>query len=122
MGMGGHLRPERLNKACVMACVTTLDDLAAGQLFIGIPETALLLNRDERTIRRAVERGEIPGQKFGARWSIPTAWVRQQAGITEGAPAAVAPGMDELAGVIADKVVARLAEVLAAAQPEAQAR
>ena len=98
-----------------MACVTTLDDLAAGQLFIGIPETALLLNRDERTIRRAVEKGEIPGQKFGARWSVPVAWIRQQAGITEPA-AAVTP--DALADQVAARVLARLARLLAQAGGE----
>jgi len=96
-----------------MACVTTFDDLAAGQLFIGIPETALLLNRDERTVRRAVERGEIPGQKFGARWSIPTSWIRQQAGLPEAAPAAVTPDLDALASRVAGRVVARLARLLA---------
>lgn len=91
-----------------MACVTILDDLAAGQLFIGIPETALLLNRDERTVRRAVEKGEIPGKKFGARWSVPTSWVRQQAGITE--PAAVAFDSAALVAEIAARVTATLAD------------
>ena len=97
-----------------MACVTTLDDLAAGQLFIGIPETALLLNRDERTIRRAVEKGAIPGQKFGARWSVPTSWVREQAGITGPATASVTFDSAALAAEIAARVTAALADEVVA--------
>ena len=93
--------------------MTTLGDLAAGQLFIGVPEVASITGRDERTIRKAVEKGEIPGQKLGARWSVPTSWVRQQAGITEAAPAAVAADPDALADRVAARVLARLARLLA---------
>jgi hypothetical protein len=77
--------------------VTANSDLDEQQLFIDIPTVARILGRHERTVRKAVESVTIPGQKFGARWSIPTAWVRQQAGITEAAPATAAPDLDELA-------------------------
>lgn len=91
--------------------MTTLGDLAAGQLFIGVPEVASLTGRDERTIRKAAEKGEIPARKVGARWLIPVAWVRQQASGSAAAPAEAAPGMDELADAIAGAVVERLARM-----------
>jgi excisionase family DNA binding protein len=92
-----------------------LDDLAAGQLFIGVPEAAALLGCDERTIRRALAKGEIPGQRLGARWAIPSVWLRQQAGLPE--PAEAEPlDIDEVASRVASEVVARLSEVLAAAR------
>jgi hypothetical protein len=94
--------------------MTTLSDLAAGQLFIGVPEVASITGRDERTIRRAVEKAEIPGQKVGANWMIPVAWIRQQAGVAESA-AAGTPALDELADQVAARVLARLARLLAQA-------
>jgi hypothetical protein len=95
--------------------VTANSDLDEQQLFLDVPAVARILGRDERTVRKAVESGSIPGQKFGARWSIPTSWVRQQAGLPEPATAAAAPDAHELADLVADRVVARLARVLAAA-------
>jgi hypothetical protein len=89
--------------------VTANNDLDEQQLFLDIPEVARIIGRDARTVRRCVESGEIPGQKFGARWSVPTSWVREQAGITEPPPAAMAPDPYELADRVADRVVARLA-------------
>jgi Helix-turn-helix domain len=68
--------------------VTANNDLDEQQLFLDIPEVARIIGRDARTVRRCVESGEIPGQKFGARWSVPTSWVRQQAGVTEAASVA----------------------------------
>ncbi len=99
--------------------VTANNDLDEQQLFIDIPAVARILGRDERTVRKAVEAGTIPGQKFGARWSIPTAWVRQQASITEAAPAAVTPDPDALADRVADRVVARLAGLFTRGQDAA---
>ena len=93
--------------------VTANNDLDEQQLFIDIPAVARILGRDERTVRKAVEKGEIPGQKFGARWSIPTSWVRQQAGLPEPATATAVPDPGELADQVADRVVARLAGLLA---------
>jgi excisionase family DNA binding protein len=93
----------------VMTHVTTWNDLA-GQVFADVPQVASILGRDERTIRRAIEAGKIPGQKVGSRWAIPVAWLREQANVPE-----PSPDMDELADQVADRVVARLAALLAQA-------
>lgn len=50
-------------------------------LFASVPETAAVLRTDERTLRRALEAGEIPGVRVGQRWKIPTAWLRSAAGL-----------------------------------------
>ena len=94
-----------------MAHVTALDDLA-GKLFADIPAVADILGRDERTVRHAAEKGEIPAKKVGARWLVPTAWIREQAGIAEPSPAAT-PDLDALADRVADRVMARLARLFA---------
>ena len=93
--------------------VTTLNDLA-GQVFASVPDVASIIGRDERTVRRALEAGKIPGQKVGSRWAIPVAWLRQQAGAPEPPPD---PG--ELADQVADRVVARLARLLAGGEGSA---
>lgn len=92
----------------VLAHVTTLNDLA-GQIFADVPQVADILGRDERTVRRAIEAGRIPGQKVGAKWAVPVSWLREQAGVPE-----PSPDVDELAEAVADRVVARLARLLAA--------
>lgn len=61
----------------------TIADLD-GQLFADVPEVAQLLRNDERTIRRAIERGEIPAIRTGKRWRVPTAWLRRVAGLETG--------------------------------------
>ncbi len=94
--------------------VTANSDLDEQQLFFDIPTVARVLGRDARTVRRCVESGEIPGQKFGARWSVPTSWVRQQAGITGPATAAVAFDADTFADAVAAKVTAALADEVVA--------
>ena len=91
-----------------MGHVTTLDDLS-GKIFASVPEVADIIGRDERTVRKCAESGLIPGQKIGANWSIPVAWLRQQAGLPEPTPATAAPDLDALANKVADRVVARLA-------------
>jgi len=53
----------------------------AGKLFADVPETAQILRYDQRTVRRAIEAGEIPAMRAGGRWRIPTAWIREQAGL-----------------------------------------
>ena len=100
-----------------MAHVTTLNDLA-GQIFADVPQVASLTGRDQRTIRRALEAGRIPGQKVGARWMVPVSWLREQAGLPEPSPDPVTPDLSELADQVAARVVARLARLLAQAQPE----
>jgi hypothetical protein len=61
--------------------MTVLDDLG-GRLFAEVPEAAAILGWDKRRVRSAAETGEIPGAgKFGgAKWQIPTQWLREQAG------------------------------------------
>jgi excisionase family DNA binding protein len=56
-------------------------DMLAERLFATPAEVAELLDMDPRTVRAALQRGEIPGFKVGAWWKIPTAWLRSQAGI-----------------------------------------
>ena len=90
-----------------MAHVTTLNDLA-GQTFADVPQVARVLGRDERTVRRGIEAGKIPGQKVGSRWVVPVSWLRQQAGEPE-----PSPDTDALADQVAARVVARLARLLA---------
>ena len=47
-------------------------------LFATPPEVAELFRVDARTIRHAVENGEIPGTKLRGAYRIPTAWIRAQ--------------------------------------------
>ncbi len=51
-----------------------------GRLFLSVPEAAEVLGVDPRTLRRAIERLEVPATRVGARVLIPTAWLRGQAG------------------------------------------
>lgn len=59
--------------------------LAPGRLFATAPEAAEVLRADPRTIRRALEAGDISGTRIGdgryGHWRIPVAWLRQQAGL-----------------------------------------
>jgi excisionase family DNA binding protein len=56
----------------------TLEEILGG-LFADVPETAAVLRYDARTVRRAIEAGEIPAVRAGDRWRVPTAWLREQA-------------------------------------------
>lgn len=58
--------------------LTTINDLA-DRLFATVPETADITGYDVRTIRKAIEAGEIPAIKWGATSRIPTVWLREQA-------------------------------------------
>ena len=90
--------------------MTANSDLDEQQLFFDIPTVARVLGRDARTVRRCLEKGEIPGQKFGARWSVPTSWVREQAGITEPLSATAALDVNTFADAVAARVTAALAD------------
>ena len=57
----------------------TLQDLR-GRDFTTVPEVASILDYDERTIRAALKRGEIPGVRVGQEWRVPVAWLRAAAG------------------------------------------
>jgi excisionase family DNA binding protein len=52
-----------------------------GRLFATIPETAAIFAYDQRTVRRAILAGEIPGVRAGSTWRIPVAWIREHARI-----------------------------------------
>lgn len=52
-----------------------------GKLFADVPETAALLRIDQRTVRRSIEAGDIPGIRTGQRWRVPTSWLRKAAGL-----------------------------------------
>lgn len=72
-----------------MQSARTPADVLDGQLFADVPETAEILRYDRRTVRRAIEAGEIPAVRAGGRWRIPTSWLREQARLGGGdAPAA----------------------------------
>jgi excisionase family DNA binding protein len=45
---------------------------------LSVPQAAAILNCDERTIRTACAGGEIPATRMGAKWLIPTWWLRRQ--------------------------------------------
>jgi excisionase family DNA binding protein len=60
----------------------TIEEILDG-LFADVPETAAVLRYDARTVRRAIEAGEIPAVRAGERWRVPTAWLREQAGLSE---------------------------------------
>jgi hypothetical protein len=96
-------------RAYVITHMKSLNDLA-GHVFADVPDVARILGRDERTVRRGIEAGKIPGQKVGARWVVPVAWLREQAGMPE-----PSPDTAELADQVAARVLAKLARLLARA-------
>jgi excisionase family DNA binding protein len=49
-----------------------------GAGMLSVPQAARLLNLDERTVRTACEKQQIPSTRVGVRWQIPTWWLRQQ--------------------------------------------
>jgi hypothetical protein len=86
----------------------TLDDLG-DRLFANAPEAAAILGRDPRTIRKAAEKGEIPGaHKLGAKWLFPVQWLREQAGQPSPAMSAEVD-YDRLADLVTDRLFARIA-------------
>jgi excisionase family DNA binding protein len=93
----------------------TLDDLE-GRTFATVQEVAGIMRRDQRTITQAIRDDEIPATREGQQWRIPVAWLKAQAAAgasaaDHGAAEHVEPG--ELADLVADRVVARLARMFA---------
>jgi hypothetical protein len=84
---GAASRRNRGGSACPEASLakklTGAAALAAlekdGRLFASPAEVAAVMDRDIRTIYGALERGEVPSTRIGQRYSIPLAWLRQQA-------------------------------------------
>lgn len=50
------------------------------RLFVNSVEAAEILGIDERTVRRAIAVGDIPGLRVGRAFRVPTAFLRQAAG------------------------------------------
>ena len=102
----------------------TLDELIrAGRNFASVAETCTILDVEERSVYSAIDRGEIPATRVGTRWKVPVAWLRKVAALDAPAPGPAEPSVasEELATVVADKVVAQLARafaVLAAASQD----
>ena len=57
-----------------------------GKLFATLSEAGAVLRYDHRTIRRGIEKGEIPAVRADSDsdWRIPTEWIRKQAGLGGG--------------------------------------
>lgn len=51
----------------------------SGRLFATTTETAAILGYDPRTVRKAIDAGEIPSVQVGATRRVPVAWLRGQA-------------------------------------------
>lgn len=67
------------------------DSIPPGRLFLSVPETSVILDLDRqgRTVRRAIEAGEIPAIRVGPQWRIPVAWIRAQVHLgADGSPGA----------------------------------
>jgi hypothetical protein len=82
-----------------------------GPLFASVPEVAATLGLDVRTVRRAISSEEIPSKRYLGRVLVPMSWLREQAGPPQAAPQPPLP-LEELADLVADRVVARLAQAL----------
>ena len=52
-----------------------------GRLFATVPEVAVVLRSDARSVRRSIADGTIPAQAVGPRKLVPVAWLRQAAGL-----------------------------------------
>ena len=63
--------------------VAASDVLASlkGKLFATVPEVAVVLRSDVRSVRRSIAAGDIPAQPVGPRKLVPTSWLRQAAGL-----------------------------------------
>lgn len=56
-------------------------DEILSDLFATPPEAARVLRMNDRTVRRGIERGEIPAVRVGANLRVPTSWIRERAGL-----------------------------------------
>jgi len=60
-----------------------------GMLFATTTEASAVLRYDVRTLRKGIEEGTIPAVRVGSTYRIPTAWIREQAGLdADGGPTA----------------------------------
>lgn len=91
----------------------TLDDLDA-RLFATTREVAAIIGSDPRTVRRMIADGSIPARKNGTRHIVAVTWLREFVGTPSATPAPAAPDPDELADLVADRVISRLGRLFAA--------
>lgn len=56
-------------------------DRLRDKLFATTTEAGAVLRYDHRTIRKAIEAGEIPAVRVGSTWRVPTAWLLREAGV-----------------------------------------
>lgn len=59
----------------------TLADLK-GRNFAKVFEVAGIFEKDSRTIRTAIRKGDIPAVRIGGEYAIPVAWVLEQARVS----------------------------------------
>jgi hypothetical protein len=52
-----------------------------GKLFASVPEVAVVLRSDPRSVRRSIAAGDIPCIRVGPRSLVPVTWLRQAAGL-----------------------------------------
>lgn len=52
-----------------------------GKLFATVPEAAVVLRSDVRSVRRSIAAGDIPATPVGPRKLVPVTWLRQAAGL-----------------------------------------
>lgn len=50
-----------------------------GRWFVTVTECASVLEVDSRTVRRAIDRGEVPAVRVGTQYRVPAAWLREHA-------------------------------------------
>ena len=65
------------DRLCGAAKLAALE--AAGKLFATPAEAADVLERDIKSVRAGLDRGEIPAVRVGPRWQISVKWLRRQA-------------------------------------------
>jgi excisionase family DNA binding protein len=57
------------------------DERLNGRWFVTITEAAAILEIDPRTVRRAIDRGDVPAVRVGQQYRVPAAWLREHAGL-----------------------------------------
>jgi hypothetical protein len=63
-----------------MAARDVLADLG-DKLFASVPEVAVILRSDVRSVRRSIAAGDIPSVPVGPRKLVPVTWLRKAAGL-----------------------------------------
>lgn len=54
-------------------------ELLGDRLFLTATEAGRVLGVDARSVRRAIEGGQVPGVRVGQQWRVPAAWLRERA-------------------------------------------